>query len=126
MRWQTTAVLAVILVALAAFYYLYEVRLGPERERAEARKGRLWTAEPADVTEVEIKRPDDTVRLQRDADQWRMLAPVQARGDRGRIEDALTTIVTAKIDREIDPAPASLAEFGLDKPAAEVALTLKE
>jgi hypothetical protein len=126
MRWQTTAILAVILVALAAFYYVYEVRLGPERERAEARKGRLWTAEPADVTEVEIKRPGETVRLKRDGDRWRMLAPVEAGGDRGRIEDALTTIVTAKIDREIAPAPASLAEFGLDKPAAELALTLKE
>lgn len=126
MRWQTTAVLAVILVALAAFYYVYEIRLGPERERAEARKGRLWTAEPADVTEIEIRRPADTVRLKREGDRWRMLAPVEAGGDRGRIEDALTTIVTAKIDREIASAPTSLAEFGLDKPAAEVALTLKE
>ena len=31
MRWQTTAVLAAILIALGAFYYVYEVRLGPER-----------------------------------------------------------------------------------------------
>lgn len=126
MRWQTTAVLAVILVALAAFYYVYEIRLGPERERAEARKGRLWTAEPADVTEIEIRRPADTVQLKREGDRWRMLAPVEAGGDRGRIEDALTAIVTAKIDREIASAPTSLAEFGLDKPAAEVTLTLKE
>jgi hypothetical protein len=126
MRWQTTALLAVLLVALGTFYYVWEVRLGPERERAEARKGRLWTAEPADVTEVEIKRPGDTLRLRRDADQWRMLAPVQARGDRGRIEDALTTLVTAKIDREIDAAPAALGEFGLDQPAAAVTLTLKD
>jgi hypothetical protein len=29
MRWQTTAVLAAILIALGAFYYVYEVRLGP-------------------------------------------------------------------------------------------------
>lgn len=126
MRWQTTAVLAVVLVALAAFYYVYEVRLGPERERAEARKGRLWTAEPADVTEVEIRRPADTVRLKREGDRWRMLAPVEAGGDRGRIEDALTTFVTAKVDREIAAAPTSPAEFGLDKPAAEVTLTLKD
>ena len=45
MRWQTTAALAVILIALGAFYYVYEVRLAPEREKAEARKGRVFTAE---------------------------------------------------------------------------------
>ena len=40
----------------AAFYYVYEVRLAPEREKAEARKGRVFTVEPADVTAVELKR----------------------------------------------------------------------
>lgn len=126
MRWQTTVVLAVVLALLGGFYYVYEVRLGPERERAEARKGRLWTAEPADVTEIEIRRPADTVRLRREGDRWQMLAPVTAGGDRGRVEDVLTTLVTAKVDREVAEAPASLAEFGLDRPAAEVTLTLKE
>jgi hypothetical protein len=38
----------------------------------------------------------------------------------------LTTMLTAKIDREIAAAPASPAEFGLDKPAADIDFTLKE
>src|SRR4030095_10098642 len=63
MRWQTTAVLAVILIALGAFYYVYEVRLGPEREKTEGRKGRVFAVEPADVAEVELKRSDSTVKL---------------------------------------------------------------
>src|SRR5947209_1157004 len=67
MRWQTTAVLAVILIALGVFYYVYEVRLGPEREKTEGRKGRVFTVEPADVAEVELKRADSTVKLQREA-----------------------------------------------------------
>jgi len=82
MRWQTTAILAVILIALGAFFYVYEVRLGPEREKTEGRKGRVFTAEPADVTEVEIKRPDSVVKLKREGDGWQILEPVKARGDR--------------------------------------------
>ena len=65
MRWQTTAALAVILIALGAFYYVYEIRLGPEREKTEGRKGRVFTVEPADVAEVELKRADSTVKLKR-------------------------------------------------------------
>src|SRR2546427_142351 len=40
MRWQTTAVVAVVLLALGAFYYVYEIRGGPARAKVEAQKGR--------------------------------------------------------------------------------------
>ena len=30
MRWLTTTVLAVLLVGLGTFYYVYEIRLAPE------------------------------------------------------------------------------------------------
>ena len=126
MRWQTTAILAVLLLVLGGFYYVYEVRMAPDREKAATRKGRVWTIEPADVTAVAIRRPSDTLTVERDGDRWQMRAPVQARGDRGPIEDALTTIVTAKIDREIAAQPAGLTEFGLDKPAADLTLTTKD
>ena len=126
MRWQTSAVLAVLLVLVGGFYYLYEVRWAADRERAESRKGRVFGAEAADVTALELKRPDDTVTLQRDGDAWRLTAPIAARGNKGTVDEALTTILTAKIDREIDATPASLADFGLEKPAAQVALTLKD
>jgi len=126
MRWQTTALFAIILVALGAFYYVYEVRQAPEREKAEGRKGRVFTAEPADVTEAELKRPGDTVHLKREGTGWQMQAPVKTGADRAAVDDTVTSVVTAKMDREIAPAPAALAEFGLDKPAAEVTLTLKD
>ena len=80
MRWQTSAVLAILLVLVGGFYYLYEVRWAPERELAESRKGRVFTAEAADVTSVELKRPDSTVSLTREGDAWRLTSPVSARG----------------------------------------------
>jgi hypothetical protein len=126
MRWKTSALLAVLLVALGGFYYIYEIRGEADRERAASHKGRVFTAEPADVTTFQLKRPDDTVTLSRDGDAWRLTSPITARGNRGTIDDTLTTILTAKIDREIEAKPASLADFGLDRPAAQVMLTLKD
>ena len=52
MRWQTTAVLAILFAVLAGFYYVYEIRLGPGREEAAARKGRVFSADTKDVTAV--------------------------------------------------------------------------
>src|SRR5262245_58238161 len=126
MRWQSTAVLAVIFVALGAFYYVYEIRQGPEREKAEARKGCLYTAELKDVVAVEMKRLDGTVRLKRDGDDWQILEPVKAWGDRGIVDGLVTTFVMARSDREVASNPSSRADFGLDKPAADVTLTFKD
>jgi hypothetical protein len=102
------------------------VRWAPERERVETRKGRVFQAEAADVSAVELKRREDTVRLARAGEGWELKSPVVARGDRARIDETLTTVLTAKVDREIDPKPAALGDFGLDRPAAEVTLTLKD
>src|SRR5438105_5914438 len=126
MRWQTTIVLTIALLLVGGFYYVYEMRWAPERERVETRKGRIFQAEPADVTAVELKRREDTVRFARAGEGWELKAPVVARGDRARIDETLTTVLTAKVDREIDPQPAVAGAFGPDKPAAEVTLTLKD
>ncbi len=126
MRWQTTAALALLLALLGGFYYVYEVRLGPGREEAAARKGRVFSADTKDVTAVAVKRPDETVRLQREGDTWQVVEPVKARGSRTAVDELLANVLTAKIDREIDPNPKSLADFGLDKPAADLTLTLKD
>jgi Domain of unknown function (DUF4340) len=126
MRWQSTAILAVVLIALGAFYYVYEIRLGPERVKTEGRKGRVFTAEPADVTEMDIKRPDGVVKLKRDGEGWQILEPVKGRGDRSPIDETVTSVVTARMDREIEAAPKALADFGLDKPAAEITAKLKD
>jgi hypothetical protein len=126
MRWQTTAVLAALLIALGVFYYVWEVRLGPEREKTEARKGRVFTVEPADVTEVVLRRGEETVRLKRAGESWDLLEPLKSAGDRGAVEEVVTSVATARMDREIDAKPQNLGDFGLDKPAAEATLTLKD
>src|SRR5688572_11419462 len=126
MRWQTTAALAVILAILGGAYYLYEIRWAPAREEAASRKGRVFAVEPKDVTKVEIKRGPETLRLERAADGWEMTAPVKARANGTEVDGLLTTILTAKIDREIAANPASPAEFGLDKPVADIDVTLKD
>src|SRR3989442_12281469 len=105
MRWAATAVLGVGLRALGAFYYVYEIRGGPERAKVEAQKGRLWTVDAADVTEVELRRGGEVVTLKREPDGWRLVGPVTARGDRGKGDETLTTLTTARGDREIQAAP---------------------
>ncbi len=86
----------------------------------------MFSAEAGNVSDVEITRGPEVLKFRREGDGWRMLAPIETRGDRAAIDELITSVLTAKIDREIAAAPASLAEFGLDAPKAEVTLTLKD
>ncbi len=125
MNWKTLAVLVVLAGGLGGFLVYDTYWLSPAREQAESVKGRLWSVEPKDVEAVAIKRKTDTIRLKRTPDGWEMLEPVKVRGDRAAINELVTSFVTLRKDREIDPNPAKPADFGLEPAAAEVRLEVK-
>src|SRR6266545_1261045 len=123
MSWKSLAILVVLASALGGFFYYDTYWLTPAREKAESAKGRLWTLEAKDVEALTIKRPNETIRLKRiEGGGWEMLEPVKARGDRATVDDVVTSLTTVRADREIDPSPGKLGEFGLEPPAAEVRL----
>ena len=125
-RWKTTVVLLVVAAGLGGFFYYDTYWLNPKREKAESAKGRIWTVEPKDVEGVTLVRKDETIRLKRTADGgWELLEPVKARGDRSVVDDMVTGLATARMDREIDANPAKPADFGLEPPQAEVRLDVK-
>ncbi|MGH7263688.1 MAG: DUF4340 domain-containing protein [Candidatus Rokuibacteriota bacterium] len=126
MRWKTTAVLAVIFVALGVFFYVYEVRQGPAREKATAEKDRVFKdLEAKDIEELRITREQETVHLEKAGDAWTLVAPVESRAARPAVDDVLTALATLRREREIEANPAKPADFGLQPPAAEIAFTAK-
>src|SRR5712664_311911 len=125
-RGRTILVLLILAAGLGGFFYYDTYSLAPRREKAESAKGRIWTVEPKDVERVTVARKGETIRLQRTADgSWEMLEPIKTRGDRGAVDDMVTGLATARMDREIDANPAKPADFGLDPPEAEVRLEVK-
>jgi hypothetical protein len=126
MNWKSIVVLVVIAAALGGFFYYDTYWLNPAREKAESMKGRVWTVEPKDVDALTIKRSSETIRLKRvEGGGWEMLEPVKARGDRAAADEVVTSLVTVRRDREIDPNPAKPGDFGLDPASAEVQLDVK-
>ena len=125
MSWKTLAVLAVLAACLGGFLVVDSYWLTPKRDKAAGVKGRLWTIEPKDVEGLTIKRKDDTVKLKRVGDGWEMLEPVKTRANGGVVNETVTALATARVDREIDANPSKLGEFGLEPPEALITLEVK-
>jgi hypothetical protein len=122
MSWKTLVVLVVLVAGLGGFLLVDNQWLAPKREKAESAKGRLWTVDSKDVESFTIARKDDTIKLKRAGDGWEMVEPVKTRADGGVASEVLTDLTTARVDREIEANPTKLADFGLEPPAAMVAL----
>jgi hypothetical protein len=126
MRWKTTAVLVLLLVGLGTFYYVYEIRQGPDREKATAEKDRAWKGlEAKDIEGVALTRKGETVKLEKAGEAWTLAAPVQGRAESQPVQDLLTSLATLRVEREIDATPAKPADYGLDTPAAEIQFSAK-
>src|ERR1700675_4627485 len=122
MSWKSLTILVVLAAGLGGFLVVDSYWLTPKREKAAGVKGRLWTIEPTDVLGLTIKRKDDTITLKRAGDGWEMLEPVKTRANSGAVNEMVTWLATARVDREIDPNPAKPSDFGLEPPEALVTL----
>src|SRR5216683_6273146 len=125
MSWKTLTVLVVLAAGLGGFLVFDSYYLTPKREKTTSVKGRLWTIEPKDVESLTIKRKDDTVKLKRTGDGWEMLEPVKTRGNASAVNETVTGLATARVDREVDANPAKLSDFGLEPPEAVVTMEVK-
>lgn len=95
------------------------VWLTPDEENNETRLP-LTTLDPATVRQISISNHNGPrFVLERDEQGWRMIEPYRVRANGPRIDILLDLLSTPRV--ESFPLPVDrLAEFGLDKPLAEL------
>ena len=121
MRWRSLGVLALVLAVLAGAYYVLEVK-GKKTEDAAKQ---LFRTDEKEIEKISITRGGERISLKRDGDSWRMIEPVQAKADTTEIASLLNAITSATLERTIHEEPKSLGEYGLDRPAIKLTVSLK-
>jgi len=120
MKFKGTVIWAMVLIILAAFVYLYEIKGGQQRQSAAREANRLLPVTTGEITELTLRRPGETVICRRADDGWQITEPLTAAGDRTAIERILETLAGAETNRVVSDSAADLAPFGLDPPQATV------
>ncbi len=125
MKFRTTLIFAVLLAALGVFYYIYEIRQAPQREKAQSEKDRLYPFETKDVEGLVLVRKGETLALKREGEEWVLVEPIRARAEKSAVETLVSSAAGARMEREIEAAPAKLADYGLENPSARITITVK-
>ena len=75
---------------------------------------------PEKIERIQIERPDnERLVLQRQGENWLLIAPLQARANPFRVE-SLLRLATAPSELRLRADPDALSKYGLDQPKASV------
>ena len=78
---KKTLLWTLLLLALAAFYYLYEIEGEKKRQEATRQQELLFHFAADAVTALTVKRADETITAVKRAGRWQLTAPLSTPGD---------------------------------------------
>jgi len=93
-----------------------------DKKPFDLRDKRIVKFERDKVDALEVTRGKDSIRMTRKDSEWKAERPVAGRGDYSNIEGLLTRLSTAGMSEIVEGNATDLKKFGLDKPAATIAI----
>jgi hypothetical protein len=105
----------VVMLASSAFH------AGMNKTVDQLRSRDLMAFKVDDVQQFTIERGNgEKVQIDRHGDRWKIIKPAEYPADSLAVRQYLTTLVNAKIADFITDTPASVSQYGLDKPLVTV------
>ena len=88
----------------------------------DLRDKKILTFDRDKVDRLEIRTANTLVNLVKASGEWRMTAPVEARGDLTAIEGLISRLQSAQMKAIVNENATDFAEYGLASPSAEVTI----
>jgi hypothetical protein len=126
MKGRTTLTLCAVALLLASFVFFWE-RQQPGTDQRNAEVSKLVPGlDPESVTRVRIVRPETTVELRKQADSWRLEAPLQDQADQLVVQGLVRDLVEAKTFTRVNPAEVEGGEAAAGLTASAPSIELEQ
>ncbi|MDP7557536.1 MAG: DUF4340 domain-containing protein, partial [Nitrospinaceae bacterium] len=126
MKFKGTIALTVAFVGIVLYYFLVDVPTEKREKEEKIRSEKVLPFKPGNVDTFSIIKNKSSITLKRSGtDGWRMTSPVDAKGDSAAASTYLSFINNLSFTRLVDDSPKDLSVFGLNIPALEVSLSMK-
>lgn len=129
--YRTTLLLAVIFAGLGVYVYTIDIPTMEHNTIQQTEAQRLLPFDYRNVTHLDYTTRTERIRMSRDErNRWRIVEPVEARGDAREIENVLRALEIGKISRMIQEEKqdreTTAAQYGLQPPYVTINLTTRE
>lgn len=123
---RKTLILLILVAALGAYVYFYEIKGEAERKKEKESAEQLFQFERDSVRTVAIRSPQGRFHFLKDVDGWQIEQPVRTRADESPLNSLLSTLQNAKKVNSFAIARGSAAQYGLDEHATLIHLELND
>lgn len=124
MRWRTTLILFLAVLALGAFIVLVERKADVTRERVEKAR-RAVQMDPLQVSYLRLETTNGVIECAKENEEWMLVHPLRARASYAAVQRLLTGLAELPRGEIITPEERaernlSYASYGLDHPRASI------
>jgi Domain of unknown function (DUF4340) len=124
---SSTLVLMAIAFLSAGGIYVWDRSRTAQDSTSEAKKAAkpLFDLKETDITQLSIQTKNQTLKLEKTAKGWQLIAPKVGPANEGTVTFLLNLLATGTSEQTLQVEPAQLKEFGLEAPTTILALELK-
>ena len=116
---RSTLALLLVLVALGAYIYFVTWKQAADSGSKQEKVFASLTTDKIDEITVKSESGDVTT-VKKDGGAWKMVSPTDTKASESTVSGITSALGSLELVRVIDPNPANLSEFGLEKPRIEV------
>ncbi len=124
MKTKNLVILAAVVLAFAAYVFLFERHRPTADESTAAAEKVLRGFERDDVVEIVIEHAEGRVRLEKTGEEWRLREPLDFPADSSVVSSTLGSLANLTADRRLAADEIDPADYGLAEPAAEITLRM--
>jgi len=126
MKTRNLVILAAIVIAFAAYVFLFERHRPTSDESAAATEKVLLDFERDDVAGIVIDRAAIRVRLEKVGEEWRLREPLDFPADTSVVSSTLGSLTNLTADRRLAADETNPADYGLEQPGILVTLRMAD
>lgn len=132
MSWRKPSLLILILVALSAYLYFFDIKGAEKRDLAEEkrkkeewRKIQIFPFRIEDFEKIRLVKSNQTIAYEEENSAWWMKKPMTIKGNQDAVVDIIQSIINVVETDPVADNPSDLAQFGLDRPRMEIGVKLR-
>jgi hypothetical protein len=110
-----------LLLGLATYVYVYEIRGKTGEDASGGGKDKLIAFERAGLKAIRLTNDKGAIRLEKQGERWTITEPMQADADKDTVEGLLNSLEFARIERRLG-AGGDHKQYGLDPPKATLTI----
>jgi hypothetical protein len=126
MRFKGTLILLIIVLALGAYVYFYEIKGGAQREKAKESENQLWKIEDKNIQQIDLISGGEHINVVRKGEKWAISIPRQMDADSEELNRIAGTASSIRRDSVVEENATDLAKFGLAPSLSGLRLKTKD